>query len=920
MAKHERSNYDDWRNKFIDSQSDEQHPTVVNPADLPTTTAGKINLTLSIIRRLFLALIVGLILVLGLILGLSTGYLAALINKEPIPSSASLQNKIENVDQSTTLYFANHVKMERVPSDVTRKKVDFQHVSPNFKKAIIATEDENFYQHRGFVPKSLIRAIASEVTGLGTQTGGSTLTQQLVKMQILSSETTWKRKATEILLAMRLEKHFSKDQVLQAYFNAVPLGRNNKGQNIAGVQAAAQGIFNTAAENLTLAQAAFIAGLPQSPSVYTPYDNQGQLKDDLSLGLKRKNVVLFRMYRNGDISQKQYQEAKKVDLKEQFAQPESAPSNKIKYGYLYNLLTSQLRVKLMKQLAQEDNLSYREVQQNKDLYQVYYQKADQQMRAHNYHVYSTINKDLYENMQKTFDQHKDQLGTTHSYQATDPNTGKIISVHEPVQNGSVLLDNQTGAILSFVGGQDFNDNQTNHAFDTQRSPGSAIKPLLVYGPAIDQGLIGSKTMLADFKAKFGKYRPTDYGRTIENKFVAADEALAQSLNLPAVNLYNQVVKKANPKSYLEKMGLQLKDSEYRQLGLALGGTKNGLTVNEMASAFSTFANQGQHTASYSISQITDSDNQVIYQHRIHKKRVFTPATSYIMQKMLRGVVKTGTASQLPQQLEFDSKSTFGKTGTSNDFRDNWFIGSTPGLTLASWTGYDNLYGHNYNLQENSTDINQELWANLMNNVAQTDPNLLRTESKMSRPSGVVSQQVLKETGTKPGTVTYNGYPAQLNQETTTSLFYNGHAQDLSRKFGIGGSSKNYQLFWDHYFGKQNGYGIKKHLGESSENTATENSSPSSTTTTTPDQSTSVMGGGSSATTLPSNQNRDSSTNSEVPVTETTGEANNSSTATRNNSSSSPETTSPSNGSEQTPATEPKAGGTSTTTTTPQVQP
>lgn len=786
---------------------------VVDPDDLPTTWTGRITLGISVIRKLFLVLFVAGILVIGLGAGIGGGYLTAIISREPIPSYTSLKNQIEKVDQSTTLYFANNIKMERVPSDTKRQPVKFNQISPYLKKAVVATEDENFYQHHGVVPKSVIRAILGQITGYGTQTGGSTLTQQLVKMQILSSETTWKRKATEILLATRLEKHFSKSQILESYLNVIPLGRNNRGQNIAGVEAAAEGLFNTSAANLSLAQAAFIAGLPQSPSVYTPFDQSGHLKQNLKLGLKRKDIVLFRMYRSGDITHQQYLAAKKVDLSSQFIAHQAAPKTKIKYGYLYNLLTDKLRVKLMHQLAKENNLSYHQITHDKDLYQVYYQKANQMMSEHDYHIHSTINKDLYDNMQTAFAQNADLLGTTHQSTAKDPNTGVNVKVQEPVQNGSILLDNKTGAVLSFVGGRNFKKNQLNHAFDTLRSPGSSIKPMLVYAPAIENGLIGSKSLIADFKVKFGKYAPTDFDDTIGNKFVPADKALEQSLNIPAVQLYQKLQQKVNPKTYMDKMGLALSNREYHELGISLGGTRNGFSVEQEASAFSTFANQGVHVNPYYISKITDVNHHIIYQHKTKKQRVFQKGTSYIMQHMMHGVIEQGTASSLTYQLNFNYKNAFGKTGTSNNFRDNWFVGSTPGVTLASWMGYDNLYGHNYNLAEDSTETNQTTWANLMNSVYQTDPQLLKANQTMQRPSSVHAQKVLSATGTLPGHTTYQGYDTELNSPLTTSLFYKQTAPSLSHHFAIGGTNKNYRLFWNHYFGRDNGYGVTQYLDD-----------------------------------------------------------------------------------------------------------
>ena len=786
-------------------------PTVVDPKDLPKTTSGKINMTIAIIRKIVLSLVAGVILLIGLGFGVGTGYFTAVIKKQPVPTYASVKYQMENVDQSTSLYFADGQKIDRVPTDVHRTKVASQNMSPYLKKAIVATEDENFYQHHGVVPKSVIRAVTSELTGTGTQTGGSTLTQQLVKMQLLSSETTWKRKATEMLLATKMEKHFTKDQILTSYLNVAPFGRNNKGQNIGGVEEAAQGIFGKSAKDLTLPQAAFIAGMPQSPSVYTPYDEDGRLKSSFTMGMKRKDVVLYRMYRNGDITKAQYNKANATDVSKQFIDHEPTPTPTIRYKYLYTLLTGQLRYQLMKQMAKDDGLKYSDILKDKDMYQVYYQKADTKMREHDYRIHSTINKGVYDNMQDAMKKNSNSLGETHNDTAKDPNTGKTIDVKQPVQNGSVLINNKDGAVLGFVGGQNFKDSQLNHAFDTRRSPGSSIKPFLVYAPAIEKGLIGSKSTIADFKTKFGHYAPTDYGKTVANKFVPADEALEKSLNIPAVHLYQELARNYNVSGYMNKMGLKLSPAEYKELGISLGGTRNGFTVDQEAGAFATFANNGVYQKPYYISSITDGNGDVLQEHHSKKTRVFQPGTSYIMKSMMKNVVKKGTASSLTYQLKFNYKNTYGKTGTSNDFRDNWFLGSTPGVTLASWIGYDNLYGHNYDLPENSTEYNQTLWADLINGANDADPDLIQADKTTSRPATVKKQRVVADTGTKPGTVTYNDSDSKINSHMTTSLFYKGSAKPLSKNFAVGGSNKNYKMFWDHYFGKDNNYGVTQYL-------------------------------------------------------------------------------------------------------------
>ena len=728
-----------------------------------------------------------------------------------------MRTELQDVNNSATLYFADGQKIESLQKDLEGTKISIDEMSPYLKKAIVSTEDSDFYRHKGVVPKSIFRAIISDITGIGAQTGGSTLTQQTVKMQMLSSETTWKRKAVEIFLAMRVDKYFSKDEILADYLNAATFGRNNKGQNIQGVQAAAQGLFSKNAKDLNLAESAFIAGLPQSPSIYTPYDERGRIKDNISLGLKRKNIVLYRMYRDNQISESQYNEAKKFDLKSDFQAPAKADSQSIKYGYLYNTLTSQARTILIKRLAKNDGIKYKDLVKDKNLYERYWTQADTELHNKNYKIHSTINKSLYVAMNKQAQAYKSNLGTTHTDNATDPNTGKSIKVSEPVQNGSVLLDNKTGQVLAFVGGVNFKKSQNNHAFDTKRSPGSSIKPLITFAPAIENGLIGSQSMLADFKTSFKKYSPTDYGETIQNRFISARETLEESYNIPSVNLYNYIRQHGvDSEKYMSKMGIDLSDKEYQQLGITLGGTASGVTVLQQASAFSTFANKGVHVDPYVVSEVTDPSGTDIYKHKDSRTRVFSKQTSYIIKNMLHGVVTKGTASALSYEANFSTKNLFGKTGTSNDYRDNWFIGSTDGMTLASWIGYDNFYGNNYNLSSNSTDLNQELWANMANAIYKQDQSVLNVHTAFTKPSGVESYKVDKETGTNVGTIGYNGVTSKVDQHTTTSLYYKGSPRDMSyNNFAIGGKAKNYKLFWDNYFGRSNGYGTVKQLGDDS---------------------------------------------------------------------------------------------------------
>lgn len=764
----------------------------------------KINVFLGAVKSIILYGISISLILLALAVGVGSGYFAALMKTEPIPSYQVLKQQLDNTDQAAGLYFDQNVKFGSIKTDLIRTPVKIEEMSPYLTDAIVATEDEDFYQHQGVVPKALLRAVISDVTGFGSQTGGSTLTQQLIKMQVLTSQVTFKRKATEVLLALRVDKYFTKKEILQDYLNVATLGRNNKGQNIAGVQEAAQGLFGKNAKDLTLAEAAYIAGLPQSPSVYTPYDQDGTLKDPeyLKYGLDRKNTVLFRMYRDHRITKAEYQAAEKVDLTSEFQQKTEPESTSKKYGYVYNLLESQATDIMTKQLAKEANVSTQKLNSDNTVYQQYQEQASELLSTKGYQIHSTINKDIYDSMQNIVKTQGATFGTTYTDTETDPTTGLQKQVESPVQNGSVLLDNQTGKVISFVGGRDFSLKQTNYML-TKRSPGSTIKPLLVYGPAIDQKLIGSKTMLADFKTNFKTYAPTDYGGTIQNKFIPADTALAQSLNIPTVNLYNELRKQTNPADYMSKMGIHLSDNEYSQLGISLGGTSDGVSVLDQASAFSTFADAGQHVDAYVIDKITDPAGNIVYQHKSQKTKVFSKATAYIMNQMLAGVLTDGTASSLYDQLYFNTNNLVGKTGTSNDNRDIWFIGSTPGITLASWMGYDST---GRNLTDNSSSINEQYWAKLANSVYQIDPDLMKLENDRQKPSTVTSSKVLKLTGQLPGTVSLNGNSQKLDGSTVTSLYNNWTPPATSYEFGIGGSSRNYETFWNHYLGYSNGYG------------------------------------------------------------------------------------------------------------------
>lgn len=210
--------------------------------------------------------------------GIGFGYFASLVKDEPLRSKEEMRDQIFNYEETSEIYFANDIYIGKIRTDLDRRETSLANISPNVINAVLATEDEYFREHPGIVPKAVFRGLLQDVTNSSTQTGGSTLTQQLIKNQILTNEVSYERKAKEILLAYRLENFMSKEEILEAYLNIIPYGRNSSGRNIAGIETAAQGIFGISASKLNLPQSAYIAGIPQAPFKYTPFTNKGTKK------------------------------------------------------------------------------------------------------------------------------------------------------------------------------------------------------------------------------------------------------------------------------------------------------------------------------------------------------------------------------------------------------------------------------------------------------------------------------------------------------------------------------------------------------------------------------------------------------------------------------------------------------------------
>ncbi|MDR1568465.1 MAG: penicillin-binding protein [Streptococcaceae bacterium] len=714
--------------------------------------------------------------------GIGIGYFNSLISKTEQLSKVTLSQKINDISEVSQMNYSNNQPIAMISSDLTRTRVESNQISDYLKNAVIATEDEYFRVHKGFVPKAVLRAMLGETLGLGSSSGGSTLTQQLVKQQILGDSPTFKRKAEEIMVAKQIEKYFTKDEILTTYLNVSPFGRNNRGENIAGAEAAANGIFGVPAKDLSIAQAAFIAGLPQSPIVYSPYAADGSIKAvaDLSLGLKRKDAVLFNMYREKFITKQEYETAKRVDLTTQFL-PQAAQAGDNK-GYLYYVVLDEATKIIMDQLIKEDNVTNVQLA-DENVYNQYYTLASQRLRQNGYQITSTIDQSVYEAMQNAV-----------------ANFGYLAG--ENVQVGNVLMDNATGAILGFVGGRDFQLSQVNHAFDTIRSPGSSIKPVLVYGPAIDQGLIGSATMLSNYPTNFSSGEPIYHdGNKGTNEMMNLQTALNWSWNIPAYLTYQTLRQKGvDVAGYMTKMGYSIPD--YSIESLPMGGGAD-MTVAEQVNGYQTLANHGEYHQKYLIDKITDKSGTIIYQHTDKSTQVFSKATASIVNKLLEGVLNSNITTHFKANLQgmnpaIGNADWVGKTGTSNDFGDSWLIVSTKGVTLGGWSGIDD----HTPMSSNSGEMNSSYMSNLVNAIYQANPAIFKANEQFDYDSSVIKSTVLTSTGEKPAEVEVNKKKVKVSGDTTTSYYAKTGAPNTTYRFGIGGSDADYQKSWDKILGSE----------------------------------------------------------------------------------------------------------------------
>lgn len=677
-----------------------------------------------------------------LVTGVLTGLVMSYVKDEPIRSAEEIYDKISTNNLTGFVYFAStdeaseHELIGALRADEDRRLVSYDELPQNFIDAVIAIEDKDFWKHNGVNFISTGRAFFQKIFNADIQTGGSTITQQLVKNTFLTPAKTNERKVKEMFLALRIDLLMSKEEIFAAYVNKISYGKAANLNNVYGIQAAAKGYFNKEVAELNLAESAYLAGLPQRPYDYNAFKTDGFYEEGYELAKKRQELVLSRMVAEGSISKQERDEAVLYDIKSAFDY--TLVDKKANNEYPYLILEAENR-------AAELLLEASGIDKKSTDYSSRLEYAKLELQTGGYKVYTTVDKNIYDAMNDVTS-NPENFGNpkTYNFKLTNGTIKKIENAVEEV--GATLIENKTGAILGFVGGRDFSQSQVNHSNfrgTSDRQPGSSIKPLLDYGPAVELGYIQPGMPIDDIPLGTS-WEPENWNKKYNGR-ITARQAFNQSYNIPAVKVYEMVGVNTGYE-YYTKLGLEADEAFFKQAGLtpAIGSIET--SPERMTSAFTTFPNGGIYVDSYLITKIVNSRDEIVYEHKSHPNVVFSEQTSYIMTDMMRTVISNGTGGTVRRYVGYNIDIA-GKTGTTNDDKDAWFIGYSPEVTLGVWVGYD------YPVRLPDPSIASKTWGRLFAAILEVDPNLSPLNSKFKVPSDIVKVEVSRTSGKLPSDLT-----------------------------------------------------------------------------------------------------------------------------------------------------------------------
>ena len=556
-------------------------------------------------------------------------------------------------EQTSQVYDVNGTRIMSLRGTKDVSYLTSDEIPEEVKEAMVSIEDKKFYSHGGIDFKAIIRAVWAMVRNGEVTQGGSTITQQLARTIFLNNDRTWQRKMEEIFIATELEKKYTKDEILEFYLNNIYFGNGYY-----GIQAASRGYFDTDVSFLSLSQMAYLCAIPNNPTMYNPYKNP-----DNTLG--RRDRILKNMYEDGKISRREYKDARQETIVLSTAEPTK------RYDAVETYACYCATRALMEQQGFEFRTDFSSEEDRKtyeDAYQEQYKTCEQSLYTGGYRIYTSIDLSMEEQLQNAVDEKLQDF--------TDVNEEGIYTL----QSAAVCIDNETGFVKAVVGGrsQEYDGHMLNRAYQSYRQPGSAIKPLIVYTPALERGYTPD-TVVEDAPIEDGPKNAS--GRYLGS--VTLRYAVENSINTVAWNLLEEMTPVTGI-SYLKEMNFAKLSPEDERPAASLGGFTNGVSPVEMAAAYATIENDGKYREPTCIVEIQDADGNAIYQKIVDEKQVYKTNAARWMTNILEGVLTQGTA----KGLALSETASAAKTGAANSNKDGWFVGYTKYYTTSVWVGYD----------------------------------------------------------------------------------------------------------------------------------------------------------------------------------------------------------------------------------------
>ena len=611
------------------------------------------------------------------------------------------------LDQTSVIYYEDpktgqDVVLRKLYGGANRTWVKYEDIPKTLIHACIAIEDKRFEDHQGVDWVTTLKACVKMFLGRG-EAGGSTITQQLVKNITGRDEVTVRRKLVEIFSALELEKKYTKKQIMELYLNVIALG-----ENCEGVESASQVYFGKSVNELDLAECAALIGITNNPSIYDPYINADKNKE-------RQVIILDQMLEQKYITQEQHDTAVAEELVLHNASGE-ASGDEDYYSYFEDQVINDVVRDLSEKTGYDQTI------------------VRKMLMTGGYKIYSTLNPDV-------------QAAVEEVYQNLDniPNTASS----QQLQSGIVIIDNKTGDVVAVAGGVGEKQGSLilNRATQSYLSPGSTIKPVSVYAPALELGLITPATVMDDTPYSFtdARHWPKN-SDSIYRGLMNINEAVGLSINTIPVKLVAQMTPEYSFEFAKEKMGLSTLVSSYVNAAgdtfsdvdlapLAMGGLTKGVTVKAMAQAYATFANEGVYREARTYTKVVDSDGKVVLDNTQQSHVAMKDMTAWYITYMLENTVESGTGTA----AQIENMTVAGKTGTTTSDFDRWFAGYTPYYTGVVWCGYDDP--EEVVLTDSSTNPAIVLWQKVMEQVHDGLPN-----KEFNKPTNVVECTVCRDSG------------------------------------------------------------------------------------------------------------------------------------------------------------------------------